>query len=219
MSPRLIARRAAGLGLSLIALTDHNSALNATAFAAACRTEKIAALYGVEITTREEVHVLGLFETPEQALEMGRILYEALPPVMNDPIRFGDQVYVNENEEILGEVDKYLVNAVDMDLDETARKIFELEGLFIPAHIDRPVFSLSSQLGFLPEMDYSALEITGRPCLINTAAYPLVASSDAHYPDGLGCRTTAFDAEAPTFAALCEALRENRVFLTFPGES
>jgi hypothetical protein len=218
MSPRFIARRAAGLGLSLVALTDHNSALNTPAFAAACAAENVAALFGVEVTTREEVHVLALFENPDQALELGRLLYKALPPVMNDPVRLGDQIYVNENDEILGEVDKYLVNAVDMDLDETAKRIFSLDGLFIPAHIDRPVFSLSSQLGFLPDMEYSALEITEWPSLINTSANPLVANSDAHYPDGIGCRTTSFDAAAPTFKAFREALARNRVILSFGGK-
>lgn len=215
MSPALIARRAASLGIALAGLTDHNSAMNAPAFAVACAREGVRPVFGVEVTTLEEVHVLALFETPEQALEFGKFLYERLPPVMNDPARLGDQVYVNDREEILGEVDKYLVNAVDLSLDETAAAVADREGLFIPAHIDRPVFSLSSQLGFIPEMPYSALEITERPCLMNTGAYPLVANSDAHYPEAVGGRVTRFEGASPDFRTFREALLSGKTRCVF----
>ena len=212
MSPSAVARRAAALGISLAALTDHNSAMNAPAFASACLREGITPVFGIEVTTREETHVLALFETPEQALRLGEILYAVLPSIRNDPVKFGDQVYVNENEEILGEVDKYLVSAADLSLDETAGLIGSLEGLFIPAHVDRPSFSLSSQLGFVPDMEYSALEITSWPCTVNTSSYPVVSNSDAHYPEGIGGRLTLFDGEAPTFRVFRDALRSGRAY-------
>ncbi len=217
MSPREIARSAAAAGLDLAALTDHNSALNAPAFAAACGAEGITPVFGIEVTTREEVHVLALFETPDAALELGGIIYAALPPVMNDPEKFGDQVYVNADEEILGEVDKFLVSAADISLDDLAGLVRGLSGLFIPAHIDRPSFSLSSQLGFIPRMEYSALEITSRPCPVDTASYQVVANSDAHYPDGIGLRRTVFDGPGPTFAAYRQALADGAAEPVFPA--
>ena len=211
MSPAEITRRAAKLGLAAAALTDHNSALNAPAFAAACVREKIIPFFGIEITTMEEVHVLALFETPEQALKLGELIYAALPPIPNNPQKFGDQVYVNDAEEIAGEAEKLLITAADITLDEAARRIRSLDGLFIPAHIDRPSFSLKSQLGFIPKMDYDALEITAWPPVTGAADLPLISSSDAHYPDDIGKRLTFFEAEKVSFHAFREALKGRRV--------
>jgi len=211
MSPSLIARRAASLGLAIAALTDHNSALNAPAFAAACAKEGVVPVFGIEVTTREELHVLALFETEEQALELGKTLYGLLPPIANDPARFGDQVYVDEDETILGEVDRYLVNAADISLDVAAELILSVGGLFIPAHVDRPAFSISSQLGFLPDMRYSAIEVTSWPCLMNPGSVPMISSSDAHYPDAIGSRFVRFEADDASFASLKRAIESGRV--------
>ena len=73
-SPRLIARLARERGLDLVALTDHNSALNCPAFAECCRREGIAPLFGIEACSVEEVHVLCLFGAVEGALEFGESL-------------------------------------------------------------------------------------------------------------------------------------------------
>ena len=78
-SPASIARAAKAAGLDAVALTDHNRALNAPAFAACCRRENLHALYGMEICTTEEIHCLALFETPEAALGFGTHLYDHLP--------------------------------------------------------------------------------------------------------------------------------------------
>ena len=211
MSPVTIARRAAQEGLALAALTDHNSALNAPAFAAACAREKIVPVFGIEVTTMEEAHVLALFETPQQALKLGELLYAALPAIPNDPEKMGDQVYVNEAEEIIGEVEKFLVTAVEFPLDEVARLIRDLDGLFIPAHVDRAAFSLISQLGFIPSMDYDGMEITSWPPVAGTGGIPLLSDSDAHYPEDIGKRRTFFEADAASFQAFRAALKDGRV--------
>ena len=212
MSPSLIARRSAALGLDLIALTDHNSALNAPAFAEACRREGLAALFGLEVCTREEAHVLAIFAAPEAALALGEKLYALLPAAANDPERLGDQVYVNEREEILGTVDKQLGSACSASLEEIEKWVLDAGGLFIPSHVDRPFFSIPSQLGFLPPLRYSALEALRRPGPAELRAWrapegvPLVASSDAHYPADLGRRRIELNGPSAGFEALRRAL-------------
>ncbi len=196
MSPRTIALLCAERGIALAALTDHNSALNCPAFDAAAREAGIAALFGIEAQSREECHVLCLFPTPELALALGEELYALMPPVMNVPEKTGDQVYVDENEDIAGEVDKYLVTSADLGLEELASRAIALGGVVIPAHVDRPSFSLTSQLGFVPDGPWDALEVVrldaldGRPAF-DTKGYPLVTSSDAHFPEHVARR--AFD--------------------------
>jgi hypothetical protein len=197
--------------LKLIALTDHNSAENTPAFRDACTREGLGALFGMEVTTREELHVLCLFETVDAARSLSNELYEALPDIPNDPARFGDQVYVDVDEVILGEVDKYLVSAASWSMEEAMDRCHALGGLFIPAHIDRSMHSVWSQLGFLPAGPYDAVEITKDPCPVATGDAAIVTNSDAHYLDDVGTRRFSFEAERPDFAGLRSALQAGTV--------
>lgn len=206
MSPRRIAAELAARSIALAALTDHNSALNCPAFATACREKGIVPLFGVEAQGREECHILCIFSGLDQALAFGDQLYALMPPVMNVPEKMGDQVYVDDDENVAGEVDKYLVTSADIGLEDLAARVVALGGIVIPAHVDRPSFSLSSQLGFIPDGPWSALEVTRMPERLRTGSaeprpdgspgldtggYPLITSSDAHFPEHIGRR--AFD--------------------------
>jgi len=196
MSPRAIAETLASRGVALAALTDHNSALNCPAFGAACARLGIVPLFGVEAQGMEECHVLCLFADLESALELGERLYGLMPPVMNVPEKMGDQVYVDENEDIAGEVDKYLITSAEIGLDGLASLVTGLGGILIPAHVDRPAFSMTSQLGFVVDGPWAALEVVRMPAPeaareVDTRGYPLITSSDAHYVEHVGRR--AFD--------------------------
>lgn len=198
MSPSYIAEILDEKGIQLVALTDHNTSLNCTAFAAACKKYNIASLFGMEAQPAEEVHVLCLFSDLNTAMSFSEEIYNLLPPIMNVPEKTGDQVFVDENEDILGEVEKYLITSAAMTLDELAKRVHTLGGIVIPAHVDRPAFSLSSQFGFIPEGDWDALEVVRMPGQttqneVNTLGYPLTTSSDAHYPEHIGRRPFTLD--------------------------
>lgn len=208
MSPRAIAAALASQNVRLAALTDHNSALNCPAFKAACKEFGIAPLFGIEAQGQEECHILCLFAELGQALAFGAELYELMPPVMNKPDKMGDQVYVDENEDIIGEVDKYLITSAEIGLEEMSARVIALGGIVIPAHVDRPSFSLTSQLGFIIEGPWSALELVRMPDrtklshTIDTRGYPLITSSDAHFTEHIGRRAFDLDIEdTPLFGS------------------
>ncbi len=195
MSPLAIVKALKEKDVQIAALTDHNTSLNCVAFDYHCRQEGIVPLFGMEAQTMEEIHVVCLFSSLEVALAFSDEIYELLPPIMNNPEKTGDQVYVDFDDDIIGEVDKYLVVSCDLDIDSLTKRVHELGGLVIPAHIDRSSFSLTSQLGFVPEGDWDALEVVRLPPAtvdwidgkqhftpIDTLGYPLITSSDAHYP-------------------------------------
>ena len=217
MSPRAIVDRAIRASLALIALTDHNTARNVPAFAAACRERGLEAIYGCEVTTSEEVHALALFADADAAVDFGDEIYRSLPPVRFDPERFGDQVVVDANETIVETLDAYLISATPYPLTRIGRLIRERGGLFIPAHADRSAFSVWSQLGFLPPDDYDAIELTGTG-RIDPAGVPVVASSDAHEPDAIGCRFIEFEASRPGFRELRDAIARKAVRPVFPSD-
>lgn len=195
MSPANIARVLSRLKIDVAALTDHNSAENVATFEKVCRENSVLPLFGVEAQPQEEIHVLCLFSRPEEALELGHFLYEKMPDIMNVPEKTGDQVYVNENDEILGEVDKYLITSACISLEELTQKARGLNGLVIPAHVDRPAFSMYSQFGCIVPGDWDALELVRLPKSpdFDTLGYPLITSSDAHYPEHIGRRAFELD--------------------------
>ena len=207
MSPLRIAREAKARGLHLIALTDHNSARNIPSFTRCCEEANIAALYGLEITSAEEAHLLCLFPKPETAEAMGALAEERLPDFPNNPDLFGDQVYVDSREMILGEVEKALISATDLSVEQVVEETHRRGGIVIPCHLDRPSFSLVMQLGFLPQLPFTAVECTRKPCSIDTGAFPVITSSDAHEPQQIGSRPQLLEAESCTWEGVLDGLR------------
>jgi len=203
LSPRFLAEIAAAKNIGLLALTDHNSSLNCPAFAFHCKRLNVIPVYGMEVSTQEEVHILTLFTNLDAALEFGEYIYSIITPMLNNPEKTGDQVYVDGEDNILGEVDYYLVNAADIGVDALGAKAAEYNGIVIPAHVDRPAFSMTSQLGVILEGPWAALECVRIPPLsvfgditsplLNTHHYPLITGSDAHYPEHVGRRTFELD--------------------------
>ena len=205
LSPRVLAERAAKRGVKVLALTDHNSSLNCPAFSKICPKLGILPLYGLEATTQEEIHVLCLFTNLEASLEFSKYAYSILFPFLNNPARTGDQVYVDEEENIEGEVEYFLVSPLDLSIDNIGAKVNEFGGITIPAHVERSAFSMVSQLGAVVNGPWSALECVRIPPRFNdvnldTMGFPLTTSSDAHYPENVARRPFELDIELEELA-------------------
>jgi len=193
LSPRVLADLAALRGVRVLALTDHNSSLNCPAFAKVCPPRGILPIFGMEATTQEEIHVLCLFTSLRASLDFSEYAYSLLMPFLNNPDKTGDQVFVDEDDNIEGEVEYYLVNPLELSIDSIEAKVKEYGGIVIPAHVERPAFSMTSQLGVIVKGQWTALECTRLPPMLNgqpldTQGYPLITSSDAHYPEHVARR-------------------------------
>jgi hypothetical protein len=204
LGPRALAEYAAARGVSLLALTDHNTSLNCPAFAVHCKRLGIIPVYGLEATTQEEVHMVCLFTKLEEALSFGEYIYSIITPFPNDPEKTGDQVYVDEDDNIEGELEYFLPSAADIGIDDLGKKAALYGGLVIPAHVDRAAFSMSSQLGVVVPGPWAAVECTRIPAMagypdphpLDTLGYPLVTGSDAHYIEHVGRRPFELDISA-----------------------
>ncbi|UCF09839.1 MAG: PHP domain-containing protein, partial [Candidatus Bipolaricaulota bacterium] len=133
MTPRKIVRRACERALGMIAVTDHNSAENAAAVMAAARDTALCVIPGLEVTTAEEAHVLGLFAELEAALSLQEIVYRHLLPGENDEDLFGMQVVANENDEVEGLNKRLLIGATSLTVNQLVEAIHEREGLAVAA--------------------------------------------------------------------------------------
>ena len=213
MLPEFIVERAQELGLHIIAVTDHNSAENVAAVVNAARGTGITVLPGMEVQTREEVHVLTLFDTLEQVASWQDQVYASLPAVKNDEAVFGEQLMLDADGEPAGYLDRLLLTSTSLSVEEVVQRVSDLDGLCIMAHVDRTAYSIISNLGFIPpELDVVAVEISHNIGPVEAcerfpqlARYSLVANSDAHRLREMARRTTLKMANA-TIAELSLAL-------------
>lgn len=212
MSPRNIAAEARRRELDLIGVCDHNSAENAGAVAEAARRLGIRALPGMEVTSREEVHVLALFDEIDSALSLQDRVYAALDG-FNDTEVFGLQVLADPEDEVLGFNDRFLAGTTALSLGEVVDAVHGLGGLAVAAHADRPGFGIIGQLGFIPErLPLDAVEISpqGRIQEIRRACgpdLPVISSSDAHSLEEIGRKTTSFRLDAASAEEIGWALK------------
>jgi 3',5'-nucleoside bisphosphate phosphatase len=220
MSPLAIVTRAKEVGLNCVALTDHNSAGNCAAMGRLCEREGILFFPGMEVTTSEEAHIVCLFGTVDAALELGRMVYEALPHIDNIPEKTGDQVIVNEEDEVEGFEERYLGMACAFSVDDLRERVAGLGGLFVAAHIDKPCFSVLSQLGFLSG-EFTAVELSRAGAMRQEAmklagGYAVTTASDSHYIHTIGSAFVEFESDDTGIAGIesyKQALLERRVKL------
>jgi predicted metal-dependent phosphoesterase TrpH len=224
MSPRDIVARAQKAGLDIIAVTDHNMVENAIYASEIGKKNNLLVLPGMELQTMEEIHLLAIFGSAETALSFQRRIYESLPPVPNNADYFGDQVVVDENDEIVRFEERLLLNSVQISVDEAVSLIKSVGGIVIPSHIDSPTFSIISQLGYVPEtLAVDALEIRDRNKIPEVLPFimkkdlPFVTFSDAHYLADIGKRRTPLSLAGPRFEAILEALAH--LTLDPPGDA
>ena len=98
MTPANLVGMAAVKGLDVIALTDHNSCWNCPAALYHGKNYGVTVIPGMELTTAEEVHVICLFPTLEDALAFDAYVYERLLPVPNREDIFGKQQIMDKKE-------------------------------------------------------------------------------------------------------------------------
>ncbi|MEA5003621.1 MAG: PHP domain-containing protein [Christensenella sp.] len=182
MTPNNIINMAKLKGLDAIAVCDHNSTKNLPAAAKIAQEASITFLPGMEMTTAEEVHVLALFEDVDTAFVFGDMVYEALPDIPNKPDFFGEQLIMDENDEVIGRMDKLLISALPFDMDECCARIKEYGGYAIPAHINKGANSVLANLGFFPpQLKFKTIEVVKGLAITNDiSGFQKIYSSDAH---------------------------------------
>lgn len=215
MTPREIVTASLERRLNLIAITDHNSAENVEAAQKAAEGTGLVVLAGMEVASSEEVHILALFETPDNARALQDIVQENLPSGENDERLYGRQIIVNENNEVMGFNRRLLIAATSLTAHALLNLIRSLGGISIASHVDREAFSVVSQLGFIPEdLCFDALELSPRisrneaeAAFQGLKSFPWVSFSDAHYVKDIGRRITTFTMREPSLHEMRQAFK------------
>ena len=210
-----IVARCMETGIDAIAVCDHNSAKNVIGVQRAAGGTSLTVLAGMEVTTSEEVHILGLFDTAEQALTLQGKVYGHLLPGENDEDLFGIQVVANELDEVEEIETRLLIGGTTIGIDAVVDAIHALGGLAVASHIDREAYSLVGQLGFIPpglSVDGLELSASGDTKAMNQIpsvdGFPVIRCSDAHRLDEIGRITTTFNISDICIDELRKAFKE-----------
>ncbi len=218
MSPAKIIEKALEQKLDLIAVTDHNSTRQCALTKKLAEQRGLSVLLGCEVNTSEEVHVLCFFRDLETTRIFQKFLDKHLPKIQNKPDFLGYQLILDEHETITGEEPYFLGSGLYSGIDTIGNLVDKLQGIFIPAHIDRPHNSIFSQLGFLPpSLKTDALQISRYADEHKTKIrynipddITIISCSDAHYPEDVGSGVTRFFMEELSFAEIKLALNRQQ---------
>lgn len=203
MTPNNIVNMAYVKGLNMIAVTDHNSIENYRAVEKVAKDLNIMVIPGMEINTREEVHILSYFRDYENAKIVSDLIYESLPDIYNKKNIFGEQNIYSENDEIIGSLDKLLINASKYTLKEIYEIVNKHKGILIPAHINKKSNGILGVLGFFPyDVEFKFIELSNNIELNErnkklVSKYKRLINSDAHMLEAISEPVNFIELEKP----------------------
>ena len=202
MTPNNIVNMAAISGLDTIAVSDHNTVGNVRAAIEAGKTCGVNVIPGMEVETSEEVHILTLYPSIEIAEDVAKEVYRKLPDIKNRADIFGEQIYMDKEDNITGYEEKLLISPTTLALEDLFDLVKSAGGLFIPAHVDRHSYSVLTNLGFIPDdLDIKHIELskstTDVEAYLNARSdlkkYNIFRNSDAHYLGDISIKEAFLD--------------------------
>ena len=187
-TPNNIAGMAYLNGINIMALTDHNTSRNCPAFFAAARRYGVIPVAGMELTTSEDIHAVCLFERLEDALAFNDEVDTRRVRIKNREDIFGEQLILDENDNVVGREEDLLINATTIALDEAPILAAKYGGICYPAHIDKQANGAIEILGDFPHYaGFRIAEIHDREKIqtyvetYGLQGMRIMVSSDAHY--------------------------------------
>lgn len=175
-------------GLDIMALTDHNTCKNCPAFFESALRHGILPVAGMELTTAEDIHMVCLFPTLQNALEFDEQLQKRRILIENRTDIFGNQFVCDSEDNIIGEEKYLLSNATTVSFDEAPQFVEKFGGICYPAHIDRDSNGVIAVLGVFPKSPkFSCAELHNGELAkkyteeIGLDLSKLIISSDAHF--------------------------------------
>ena len=216
MTPLNIVQRVKEKQIDIIGISDHNSTKNALVIKQLAEKQGIFVLTGAEVTTREEVHCLTFFEKENELQKFQQFIDENITKIPNDEGYFGYQPVVDENENIKEMIPYFLPAALQKGITQVQQQVEKLNGIFIPAHIDRSANGILSQLGFIPPtLKFDALGLSRHGSVKHVQKqYVLqnkitfIRNSDAHFLEQIGEIYSLFNLKEISYLEIKKALNQ-----------
>ncbi len=188
MTPNNMVNMAVLKELDFIAITDHNGIANVAAAQAVAKDLPIEVIGGIEVQTKEDVHVVCLFKNLNDLSAFYDEIYSHIIPLEHNAKRFGEQSVMNDQDEIIGTIKQSLYASIQLSVEKIVELALAYGGAAFPAHVDRQSFSIIANLGFVPpDLPVKAIEISTQTDVDSFLAqhkylkkYRILRNSDAH---------------------------------------
>ena len=217
MTPGNIINKAAQQGLDIISITDHNVTGNVKSAIKLGKAKNITVIPGIEVQSREDIHLLSYFNNLNDLKKYGKIIYKGLDEIKNDEDKFGPQILVDENDEFVGKEERLLINSTDYSIDELVNLTHQYNGIPVPSHAERS-FGIIKNLGFIPnDLNISFVEMNfHRPIEEYIKDFPylkkfkLLKNSDSHYLEQISPKMAVYLKGKPTTKTVFSYFKHNK---------
>ena len=152
-------------GLDLIAITDHNSLKQQHHLEKVIQSPilkgKIDFIYGVELQSCENIHVLAYFQrgTPLQPIQQW--IDQHLIKTINQKDYYGNQYIFDEYDHIVDEEVYLLLNSLDLTLNQIITEIHQFHGIAVLAHVFQKKYGIYEFYQDIPAyLDYDGIEVS-----------------------------------------------------------
>jgi len=203
MLPHCIVLEAVEKGLDIISVTDHNSAENVAVTVALGNRFGVWVIPGMEIETREEVHLLCFFPSLKELNGFAGFISEHLQRLSLDENLWGQEWVIDVEGEIKEKKDYLLTHTLNLSLEDVCKNVYSGGGVVIPSHVDRTAYSIIHVLGFIPpQLPIQAVEVSRRTstqeaiATLNLEGYAILRFSDAHSLTDVGSAYSTLYMEA-----------------------
>lgn len=209
MTPNNIVNMAFVKGLDIIAITDHNACNHVRTASDLAEALGILLIPGMEVQTREEVHILCYFPTVDAIENFDEQLKPFKSKIPNRVDVFGPQTIRDINDEFVGEYVDALIMSVDISLEDLKTLVESYGGVIVPAHVNKSANSILVNLGFIPaDLNIKCVEIHEKSPIneMFIRNYQHIYNSDAHYLENLSEPVHFIDLAEKTRSALIDYL-------------
>lgn len=218
MTPENIINKAIAENIKILGITDHSSTLNAPRVKLLAPSDMYI-LIGCEATSSEGAHCLCYFEDEYKLKEFQQYLdvnYKHNPTTLR-------QTYINKKGISTNITDKLYWDSLNVNMLEIEVKVHELNGIFIPSHINRGLPGAGGSgggalaiLGSLPSgIILDAIEVYNGSSIDDfkldypeLASYTIIKDSDSHDVNTIGTFYNTFYLEKLTFNEIKYALNK-----------
>jgi|YNPMSStandDraft_1061717.scaffolds.fasta_scaffold06205_4 hypothetical protein len=223
MGPKNVINSLKKNNISISSITDHNSIFNFPSFFINGIKNKILFFPGIEIQTLEEIHIIVIFPTFLEAINFYKKIEQFINNIKADYDIFGDQPIVDEEENIIKEEEKLLIQSINLSIDDIVKEANKLNLIYFPAHIFDDSFSIISQIGFIPDnIEIPIIEISQKNQIEKIdkikKKFSIITNSDAHYLNQIGKKyfsiknNTQLDYLINSFYDISSNLKNEKIF-------
>lgn len=210
MTPNNIVNMAFLKGLNIISITDHNTGKNNDAIKILADQLDILLIPGMEVQTKEEVHILCYFPHMEALNAFEFELDQYRVQMSNRPDRFGNQWVLNTEDILIEEYPWALILSLNLSVEQLKTLVERFDGVIVPAHVNKSSNSMLSNLGFIPDdLDLNYVEIFMNAPVPESILddYKVLINSDAHSLGQISEPNQSMDLKDKTASAVIEFLK------------